>query len=154
MNRSQRRAMKRKPQIDRNKGVAAHGALNSVLKRVVPYSSEELALVQSKFYLALAAFKDGTATPADMRLLLEMCGTCRVLGERINPACVALADRGIEALERADQRRERTGHFGLDGEGIATMADLMAYHDQLTELATPHQLLTAVQEFYKYAEKA
>ena len=132
---------------------ADNASIYWVMVRTQLYTPAEQAKLQTPVYLALDAMTHGSADENDMGTLCRVCNVCLILGEKIGPVAVDVANEALEALARAEQRLYQHGHYGLDGEGRNALTTCLDYHDQLIAECTPAQLREAQAEMHRRAAR-
>lgn len=150
MSKKHRTAAKAKRQF---KYQASNSAIYVIMAKTQRYTPDEQRKLQTPVYLALDAMTAGTATAGDMGTLCRVCNVCLILGEKIGPVAVDVANEALEALVRAEQRLYQHGHYGLDGEGRNALTTCLDYHDQLIAECTPAQLMEAQAEMHRRAAR-
>ena len=61
---------------------------------------------------------------------------------------------GVQALQRASERRSRTGRWGLDGLGIQALREAVGIYEEILMASSPKQMQTALEKHLKMLLKA
>lgn len=116
--------------------------------------------IMVKLRLALQRLSD-MATPADdiqdHDELMHAMAVALVRSHEIagsdNPCKEPLME-GVQALQRASERRGRTGRWGLDGPGIQALREAVDIYEEILMESSPKQMQKAYEKHLKMLLKA
>jgi len=117
-----------------------YGVLGRVMRRLEPFSEEELARLLLPIRLSFDALRNGVGTEQDFLDVVAACNSASMRGAEVDPLCQQTAVAGLEALRRMWERHKRVGKWGFDGPGLADVALAIDLHEQLVRLSTPYEL--------------
>jgi hypothetical protein len=79
---------------------------------------------------AIESFRAGSAEVSDWRTLADLVNLTETMAtEGVGHDALPTCHAAQAALERAHDRREATGHFGIDGPGLQALRELYEWHD-------------------------
>ena len=93
-------------------------------------SAADLDKLRMRELLAIDAFKNRKATPADFRDLCDLLNLCQTMAEMgIGPEALESCRKTQAALIRAKDQLEETGSMGFSATDYVTAKELYEYHD-------------------------
>lgn len=91
---------------------------------------DSLNKLREKELAAIEAFRTGTATVMDWKVVCEVCNLADSMGcSGIGPEALTATAAAFKALEEAHERYVRTGKMGTTGPGLTAFRDVYEYHD-------------------------
>lgn len=79
---------------------------------------------------SIESFRTGTASREDWKACADMLNLCETMAkEGIGREAKAACETAQAALERAHDRHQATGKYGVDGPGLQALRDLYEWHD-------------------------
>lgn len=91
---------------------------------------ESLDQLRKGELLAIEAFRTGTATVQDWKIVSEFCNLAESMGKAgIGPEALPSVAQAHQALLEAHQRFVTTGKMGTSGPGLNAFRDVYQYHD-------------------------
>lgn len=142
MNRAQRR---HPPQPGQHRHADAR-SLPRLMARLEPFTPSELLALQTPVRVAFEALRTGSGTEPDFHTLAAAVNTALIRSEAIDPLCVETCQRAQAALLGMLGRFNRVGKWGVDHHALQDIPPALDLHEQLLELSTPLQMMTAMRE--------
>lgn len=132
-----------KPKTHR-RWTADPNVFNRVIKRIQPFTEDELTNIELPLRLAFDAMRNGHGTERDWNDLAAAINVVIIRSEQIDPLCEETAMAAANALSRSAERFKRTGKWGFDGPALAEIDAGLDLHGQLCRLSTPLQMMDAL----------
>lgn len=117
-------------------------------------------LIMNKMRMALQRLSDALTPPDDIQdhdELMHGLAVALVRGHEIggtdNP-CTEPLMAGVKALQRASERRGRTGRWGLDGPGIQELRQAVGIYEEILMASSPKQMQKAYEKHLRMLLKA
>ena len=147
MNRAQRRHPGKPTMVNAatRRAINPH-ALQQAVNRVAPFTPAELLALQTPVRVAFEALRTGHGTEPDFHTLAAAVNTALIRSEAIDPLCVETCQRAQAALLGMLGRFNRCGKWGVDHHALQDIPPALDLHEQLLELSTPLQMMTAMRE--------
>ena len=80
--------------------------------------------------IAIEAFRTGSATVADWKVICDICNLAESMAQDgIGPEAMPSVKLAQQALIEAHERFVRTGKMGTSGPGLTAFRDVYEYHD-------------------------
>lgn len=155
MSRAMRRAMPKAEKIAKQpvRRVDRNGALSLIAKRQadkMPLTEERQKNVVIAYHNAINAMTNGYADKVHFDTLAYALNIGGVLAANgIGEEYAELIPPAKAALNRCRDRWEKTGKFGLDGEGLQAIKDVADLHRAQMEVTTLAELEAAVDAMHK-----
>lgn len=117
-------------------------------------------LIMNKMRMALQRLSDLATPPEDiqdhdqlMHGLAVALVRAHEIGGSDNP-CTEPLMAGVKALQRASERRGRTGRWGLDGPGIQELRQAVGIYEEILMASSPKQMQKAYEKHLRMLLKA
>lgn len=137
----------------RPKGKAVAGGLPVLAGRLIkqhPLSEEQQIDVLADYYAAIDAFTHGRAEYSHFEKLVYAANvTCVLADMGMGDEHQDLIFRGMAAVQRIKERREKTGVWGMDGEGRKALHEMEDLHRAQLEIATRGEIDAAIKEMWR-----
>ena len=121
-------------------------AMMRVIRKLEPFTPDELLRLELPIRLAFEALRTGRGTESDFHDLCAAINTAMVRSEAVDPLCEQTAIAARDALMRCWHRFQRTGRLGFDGPALLEVEAGIDLHEQLARLSTPLQMVNAMRE--------
>ena len=121
-------------------------AMYKTLRKIEPFTPEELLQLALPTRLSFQALRTGRGTESDFHDLCAAINTTMVRSEAVDPLCEQTAIAARDALMRCWHRHQRTGVWGFDGPALLEVEAGIDLHEQLVRLSTPLQMIEALRE--------
>jgi len=113
-----------------------------------PYSDEDVIRMMLPVRMAFELLRNGEATADDAYTLANAINDTAIRAwgledEDAANAAGPIANAAIHAMRRCGERYKRIGRLGLDGPGLADVAQGVDLYEQLVRLSTPAQMKAA-----------
>ena len=115
-----------------------------------PHEQTNISLMGWQAYHSLCR---GDGDPDDIAAMWSMSSVLKYRAETIGSEVVEIATKGIAAAKRADDRLQKTGKVGLDGEAIQALKDCLEVFDDLLKLSSAGDLMKALDKVQKERER-
>lgn len=140
---------------------------NTAMFRVIqgsrPYAEanpKAASQIMTKTRLCLQRLSDLATPPDDIQdhdVLMHALAVALVRSHEIagsNNPCKEPLMAGVKALQRASERRERKGRWGLDGPGIQELREAVDIYEEILMASSPKQMQTAFEKHLKMLLRA
>ena len=117
------------------------------------FTEQEKAEMCLPVRLALEKLRLGDATTSEFHTLASACNITIICAEKIDESTEMVCLKARDALNRINERHEKTGLFRLDGMALTELADMIDIFQQLIEVMTSSQLISAIQDASQRMEK-
>lgn len=135
------------------KGETKFGGLPVIAGRVVwqaPLSDEQKIDVLADYYAAIDAFTQGRAEYVHFEKLVYAANvTCVLADMGMGDEHQELIFAGMAAVQRIKERKEKTGVWGIDGEGRRALHEMEDLHRAQLEIATRAEIDLAIKEMWR-----
>jgi hypothetical protein len=121
-------------------------AMYKTLRKIEPFTPEELLQLALPIRLSFQALRTGQGTESDFHDLAAAINTTMVRSEAVSPLCEMTAIAARDALMRAWHRFERAGRLGFDGPALLEIDAGISLHEELIRNSTPLQMIEALRE--------
>ena len=128
-------------------------AMFKAFDRVKPLDEEDCTSVVLPVREAFERMRVGNAKDGDFDTMAAALNVALIRAERIDPICVDMVKRSLDALMRTRGRFETHGVWGFDGPALSEIPEAIEFYDQLIELSTPVQMMGAMRETNKRMSK-
>jgi len=156
LNREQRRALKRAERVKLSPRKNQANGLALLARR---YSAEQPIDEKNRkealadYFLAIDAFVHGRSTDDHADVLIYAVNIGYLLTE-VSPDLgrehrSTLIKDAMMAMQRARDRREKYGKYGLDGEGLQALRLFSDLHEVQLEVATQAELQACIEEMHR-----
>ncbi len=130
-----------------------YGGLHVLASRIVnaePLPNDQQVEVKADYYAAISAMIEGRGTGGHFDTLVYACNIARILANNgIGKEYRHLIYPALCAMARCKVRWQRTGKFGLDGEGLQALRDMGPLHEAQIEVTTASELGAALKEMHR-----
>lgn len=116
--------------VCRRKHYALVNVVDLAISGATISSAADLDKLRMRELLAIDAFKNRKATPADFRDLCDLLNLCQTMAEMgIGPEALESCRKTQAALIRAKDQLEETGSMGFSATDYVMAKELYEYHD-------------------------
>ena len=121
-------------------------AMYKTLRKIEPFTPEELLQLALPIRLSFQALRTGRGTESDFHDLCAAINTTMVRSESVDPLCEQTAIAARDALMRCWHRHEKTQRWGFDGPALLEVEAGISLHEELIRNSTPLQMIEALRE--------
>lgn len=133
--------------VCRRKHYALVNVVDLAISGATISSAADLDKLRMRELLAIDAFKNRKATPADFRDLCDLLNLCQTMAEMgIGPEALESCRKTQAALIRAKDQFEETGSMGFSATDYAMAKELYAFHDEQRTSVDRSQYERAIQK--------
>ena len=129
-------------------------AMFNVIRKIEPFSQEEVTRLALPVRLAYESIRSGMGSEADFDALAIAINDATIRSEAIDALCVQTCQDAQAALLRARARYNRTGRWGFDGIGLQEIPPALELYEAIIANSNPAQMIQAGHEQIARVQRA
>ena len=118
-------------------------AMFNVIRKIEPFTEEEVTRLALPVRLAYESIRSGTGSEADFDALAIAINDAVIRSESIDALCVETCRIAQDALLQAKERYLRTGRWGFDWQGLQNIPPALDLYEEIIANSTPAQMIEA-----------